>query len=73
MYEVPSGLVSDSYAAQEKSSLLLISQLDSKECFASLKHCWGIIFFPLHLHTLSLSHFNRHFPVRPDLFKMFGN
>ena len=57
--EVPSGLVSDNYAAWEKLSLLLISHLALKEYFASLKPGWRIIFFPLHLHTLCLCHFNR--------------
>lgn len=64
---VPSGLVSDNYAAWEKLSLLLISQLALKECFASLKPGWGVIFFPLHLHTLSLCRFNRLFSCQTRL------
>lgn len=56
--ELPSGLFSDNYAAQEKLSLLLISQLALKECFASLKPGW-VIFFSLHCHTLYLCHFSR--------------
>lgn len=53
---MPSGLVSDNYAAREKLSLLLISQLALKECFASLKPGWGVIFFsPPSPHTVPLS------------------